>query len=67
VSKAGVCLNILAWNSVKPFAPLVGAFGTINRSGRGRRYYAVRGEILGFVSDQQMRRHSPSTLPLIKS
>lgn len=67
VSKAGVCLNILAWNSARPFAQLVGALGTIDRSGRGRRYYAVRGEILGFASDQQMRKHSPSTLPLIKS
>jgi hypothetical protein len=39
----------------------------VDRSRRGRRYSAVRGEILGFAEDQQERKHSPSMLPLIKS
>ena len=39
----------------------------INRDGRGRQYSAVRGEILGFIKDELMRKHLPRMFSLIKN
>ena len=37
----------------------------IDRDGRGRPYSTVRGEILGFVEDELLRKHSPRMFSLI--
>ena len=37
----------------------------INRDSRGRPYSTVRGEILGFVEDELLRKHSPRMFSLI--
>ena len=37
----------------------------INRDSRGRPYLTVRGEILGFVKDELLRKHSPRMFSLI--
>jgi hypothetical protein len=39
----------------------------INRDSWGHWYLAVRGEILGFVKDQLMRKHLPRMFSLIKN
>ncbi len=39
----------------------------VDRDGWGLSYLTVRGEILGFVKDDQMRKHSPKMFSLIKS
>jgi hypothetical protein len=39
----------------------------VDRDGRGHSYSIVRGEILGFVEDEQLRKHLPRTFPLIKN
>ncbi|CAN1854536.1 hypothetical protein LINPERHAP1_LOCUS41364, partial [Linum perenne] len=31
----------------------------INRDSRGHSYFIVRGEILGFMKDEQLRKHLP--------
>ena len=46
------------------------AFGTgvmINRDSRGHSYFIVRGEILGFMKDEQLRKHLPRMFSLIKN
>ena len=37
----------------------------INRDSRGRPYSIVRGEILGFIEDELLRKHSPRMFSLI--
>ena len=71
VFKAGLCSNILAWNN------RIGRYGSIllvsrtivmiNRDGRGYQYSVVRGEILGFIEDEQLRKHLPRMFSLIKN
>ena len=39
----------------------------VDRDGWGFSYLTVRGEILGFVKDEQMRKHLPKMFSLIKS
>jgi len=39
----------------------------INRDSWGRPYLIVRGEILGFIKDELMRKHSPRMFSLIKN
>ncbi|TNV71344.1 hypothetical protein FGO68_gene4563 [Halteria grandinella] len=39
----------------------------INRDSWGHQYLIVRGEILGFVKDQLMRKHLPRMFSLIKN
>ena len=41
----------------------------INRDSRGRQYSIVRGEILGFMKDEQLRKHffMPRSAPYEKS
>ena len=39
----------------------------MNRNGRGKGYFKVRGEILRSLKEQHQRRHFPITFPLVKS
>ena len=39
----------------------------INRDGRGHQYSIVRGEILGFMKDEQLQKHLPRMFSLIKN
>ncbi len=39
----------------------------INRDGRGGSYLIVRGEILGFMKDELLRKHSTRMFSLIKN
>ena len=39
----------------------------INRDSRGHSYFIVRGEILGFMKDEQLRKHLPRMFSLIKA
>ena len=46
------------------------AFGIgvmINRDSRGHSYFIVRVEILGFMKDEQLRKHLPRMFSLIKN
>ncbi|CAI0427970.1 unnamed protein product [Linum tenue] len=52
------------------FGPIMLAFGIgvmINRDSRGHSYFIVRGEILGFMKDEQLRKHLPRMFSLIKN
>ena len=40
---------------------------TINRDSWGHSYLIVRGEILGFVKDELLRKHLPRMFSLIKN
>ncbi len=53
-------LNILAWNNeIGPWYYFVGLRTEvmINRDSCGYSYSIVRGEILGFLEDELMRKH----------
>lgn len=39
----------------------------INRDSWGYSYFIVRGEIQGFMKDEQMRKHLPRMFSLIKN
>ena len=39
----------------------------INRDSLGRSYFIVRGEILGFMKDELLRKHSSGMFSLIKN
>ena len=39
----------------------------INRDSWGYSYSIVRGEILGFIEDEQLRKHLPRMFSLIKN
>ncbi|WZY99693.1 hypothetical protein YC2023_072022 [Brassica napus] len=57
-------------SSNSDFDPIVLAFGIgvmINRDSRGHSYFIVRGEILGFMKDEQLRKHLPRMFSLIKN
>ena len=63
-------MNILAWNNqIGPWYYLVGlcAMVMINRDSCGYLYCDVRGEILGFPQDRQLRKHLPRMFSLIKN
>jgi hypothetical protein len=64
-------LNILAWNNkIRPWSKyFVGLFikVMINRDSWGYSYSIVRGEILGFMEDEQLRKHLPRMFSLIKN
>ena len=63
-------LNTLAWNNrIGPGSYSVGLFDQvmINRDGRGHLYSSVRGEILGPLEDNQLRKRLPRTFSLIKN
>ena len=73
VFKAGLArLNKLAWNNGIRLSPsFVGenpeAKAMVNRNGWGCSYLIVRGEILGFMKDELLRRRSPRTFSLIRN
>ncbi|WZY99644.1 hypothetical protein YC2023_071973 [Brassica napus] len=57
-------------SSNSDFDPIVLALGIgvmINRDSRGHSYFIVRGEILGFMKDEQLRKHLPRMFSLIKN
>ncbi|KAG6414466.1 hypothetical protein SASPL_127193 [Salvia splendens] len=61
---------LLALTGRVDFGPITLAFGIgvmINRDSRGHSYFIVRGEILGFMKDEQLRKHLPRMFSLIKN
>jgi hypothetical protein len=63
-------LNILAWNNkIGPWYYFVGlrTWVMINRDRRGYSYCIVRGEILGFLQDELLRKHLARMFSLIKN
>lgn len=63
-------LNILAWNNeIGLWYYFVGfcTFVMINRDSWGYWYSIVRGEILGFLEDELLRKHLPRMFSLIKN
>ncbi len=63
-------LNILAWNNeIGLFRYFVGLREEvmINRDSWGYSYSIVRGEILGFLEDELLRKHLPRMFSLIKN
>ena len=70
VFKAGICLNTLAWNNkIGLWCYFVGlrTVVMINRDSWGYSYLIVRGEILGFMKDELLRKHLPRMFSLIKN
>ena len=62
-------MNILAWNNkIGLWYYFVGlrTKGMINRDSWGSSYSFVRGEILGFLEDELLRKHLPRMFSLIK-
>ncbi len=69
-SKQAMPLNILAWNNkIGLWSYFVGlrAGEMINRDSWGYSYSIVRGEILGFLEDELLRKHLPRMFSLIKN
>ena len=69
-SKQAYALNILAWNNkIGPGYYFVGLRTEvmINRDSWGYSYSIVRGEILGFLEDELLRKHLPRMFSLIKN
>ena len=69
-SKQACPLNILAWNNkIGPWYYFVGlrTWVMINRDRRGYSYCIVRGEILGFLQDELLRKHLARMFSLIKN
>ncbi len=63
-------LNILAWNNeIGLCCYFVGLRNEvmINRDSWGYSYSIVRGEILGFLEDELLRKHLPRMFSLIKN
>ncbi len=63
-------LNVLAWNNkIGPWYCFVGLRTEvmINRDSWGYSYSIVRGEILGFLEDELLRKHLPRMFSLIKN
>ena len=71
VFKAGsTLLNTLAWNNEIGLWSILLVCGTgvmINRDSWGYSYLIVRGEILGFMKDELLRKHLPRMFSLIKN
>ena len=70
VFKAGLRLNILAWNNTIGLLSYFVGLGTgvmIKRNSWGHSYFIVRGEILGFMKDELLRKHLPRMFSLIKN
>ncbi len=63
-------MNVLAWNNkIGPWYYFVGLRTEvmINRDSWGYSYSIVRGEILGFLEDELLRKHLPRMFSLIKN
>ena len=68
--KQALALNTLAWNNkIGLWCYFVGLRSKvmINRDSWGYSYLIVRGEILGFMKDELMRKHLPWMFSLIKN
>ena len=69
-SKQAYALNIIAWDNTTGLWPIVLVCRTgvmIKRDSRGHSYFIVRGEILGFMKDELLRKHLPRMFSLIKN
>ena len=69
-SKQAIAVNILAWNNkIGLWYYFVGLHTKvmIKRDSWGHSYFVVRGEILGFTKDEQLRKHLPRVFSLIKN
>ena len=69
-SKQAIAVNTLAWNNkIGLWCYFVGLRTTvmINRDSWGYSYSIVRGEILGFMEDELLRKHLPRMFSLIKN
>ncbi len=63
-------LNILAWNNEIGLGCYFVGLRTlvmINRDSWGYSYSIVRGEILGYLEDELLRKHLPRMFSLIKN
>ncbi len=63
-------MNVLAWNNkIGPWYYFVGLRTEvmINRDSWGYSYSIVRGEILGLLEDELLRKHLPRMFSLIKN
>ena len=74
-------MNTLAWNngiglrgpslsgggSLRPILLVFGTAVMVKRDSWGHSYSVVRGEILGFTEDEQLRKHLPRMFSLIKN
>ena len=63
-------MNTLAWNNTQDrdsFLLVSRIEVMINRDSWGHSYLTVRGEILGFVKDEPLRKHLPRMFSLIKN
>ena len=70
VFKAGLRLNILAWNNTIGLLSYLVGLGMgvmIKRNSWGHSYFIVRGEILGFMKDELLRKHLQRMFSLIKN
>lgn len=68
--KASVCLNRLAWNNNRRLSWSIDWLrheSKVKRDSWGYSYSIVRGEILGFMEDELVRRHLPRMFSLIKN
>ncbi len=68
--KQAFALSTAAWNNLIGFRfyLLVSSAGVmVNRDSWGHSYLTVRGEILGFVKDELLRKHLPRMFSLIKN
>ena len=68
--KQAIAVNTLAWNNkIGLWYYFVGLRTKvmINRDSWGYSYSIVRGEILGFMEDELMRKHLPRMFSLIKN
>ena len=69
-SKQAFAVNTLAWNNnIGLWYYFVGLRTKvmINRDSWGYSYLIVRGEILGFIKDELLRKHLPRMFSLIKN
>ena len=69
-SKQAYALNTLAWNNTIGLWLILLVCETrvmIKRDSRGHSYFIVRGEILGFMKDELLRKHLPRMFSLIKN
>ena len=68
--KQAIAVNTLAWNNeIGLWYYFVGLRTEvmINRDSWGYSYSIVRGEILGFLEDELLRKHLPRMFSLIKN
>ena len=69
-SKQAYALNMLAWNNTIGLWLILLVCETrvmIKRDSRGHSYFIVRGEILGFMKDELLRKHLSRMFSLIKN